>query len=176
MEGFSSDPVGQGLWAAGLEFAAVQEFRCQLYTIEPEVKVEGDRIYVGARFQLRLSNGRRVGSHLTILNGPTCLSSQRQLSPELAALWKTRLVAALEMLFELGDGPPIADQRVCTETEEGRLREVYLHRVLLECNVHKRMATVLGELRRDVILHWPSIIEKNRRGNQFHVSLDRFLD
>ena len=109
MEGFSSDPVGQGLWAAGLEFAAVQEFRCQLYTIEPEVKVEGDRIYVGARFQLRLSNGRRVGSHLTILNGPTCLSSQRQLSPELAALWKTRLVTALEMLFELGDGPPIPD-------------------------------------------------------------------
>ena len=113
MKGFSADPLGQGLWAAGLEFAAVQEFRCQLYTIEPEVKVEGDRIYVGARFQLRLSNGRRVGSHLTILNGPTCLSSQRQLSPELAALWKTRLVAALEMLFELGDGPTIADQRVC---------------------------------------------------------------
>ena len=68
MEGFSADPLGQGLWAAGLEFAAVQEFRCQLYTIEPEVKVEGDRIYVGARFQLRLSIGRRVGSRLTILN------------------------------------------------------------------------------------------------------------
>jgi len=169
MEGFFADPMGQGLWAAGLEFAAVQELRCQLYTIEPEVKVEGDRIYVGARFQLRLSNGRRVGSHLTILNGPTGLSSQRQISPDLASLWKTRLVTALEMLFELGDGPPIADQRVCTQTEQ-----VYLHRVLLECNVHKRMATLFGELRRDVILHWPSIIEKNRRGNQFHVSLDRF--
>ena len=78
-------------------------------------------------------------------------------------------MTALETLFELGDGPPIADQRVCTQTEQ-----VYLHRVLLECNVHKRMATLLGELRRDVILHWPSIIEKNRRGNQFHVSLDRF--
>ena len=169
MEGFSSDPLGQGLWAAGLEFAAVQEFRCQPYTIEPEVKVEGDRIYVGARFQLRLSNGRRVGSHLTILNGPTCLSSQRQLSPELAALWKTRLVTALEMLFELGDGPPIPDQRVHKDTGL-----VYLHTVLLLCHVQKRMANLLGGVRRDVILHWPSIIEKNRRGNQFHVSLDRF--
>jgi hypothetical protein len=169
MEGFSADPLGQGLWAAGLEFAAVQEFRCQRYTIEAEVKVEGDRIYVGARFQLRLSNGRRVGSRLTILNGTTGRSSQRQLSPERSADWKKRLVTALETLFELGDGPPIADQRVCTQTEQ-----VYLHRVLLECNVHKRMATLLGELRRDVILHWPSIIEKNRRGNQFHVSLDRF--
>ena len=68
MEGFSADPLGQGLWAVGLEFAAVQEFRCQRCTIEAEANVEGDRIYVGARFQLRLSNGRRVGSHLTILN------------------------------------------------------------------------------------------------------------
>ena len=170
MEGLSADPLGQGLWSAGLEFAAVQEFRCQRHTIEAEVKVERDRIYVGARFQLVLSNGRRVGSHLTILNGTTGRSSQRQLSPERSADWKRRLVAALDTpLFKLGDGPPIPDQRVCLQTEQR-----YLHRVLLECNVHKRMATLLGGIRRDVVLHWPSIIEKNRRGNQFHVSLDRF--
>ena len=164
MEGYTVDPLGQGLWAAGLEFAAVQEFRVRPLSIQPELKLEGDKIYFGARFQLVLSSGRRVCSHLTVING-----TRRPSSSKPSADFVGRLAKALSIHFELGDGPPIPDQRVDKQTEQK-----FLHRVLLECNVHKRMAILLAEVRRDVILLWPSIIEKNRRGAQFHVSLDRF--
>ena len=58
----SLDPMGQGLWVAGLELAAVQFLKIRLVKSLVEFKIQGSHLYLGAKFVHTLSTGTTVSA------------------------------------------------------------------------------------------------------------------
>ena len=171
----SLDPMGQGLWVAGLALAAVQFLKIRLVRNLVEFKLQGSHLYLGAKFVHTLSTGRKIWCHITVLRAKDANHEDhkhRTIPPDVHDKYVNRIVDAMcKTEVMLADCLPLSDVRI-----HSRLAIPYLHRVLLLCDVHARMPNLLAGIRKDVLAHWPHAVEKNRWGAQFHVSLDRYDD
>jgi len=170
----SLDPMGQGLWVAGLELSAVQFLKIKPVINLVEFKLQGSRLYLGAKFVHTLSSGRKIWCHLTVLNAG-CANhgdhTRETIAQDVHDKMVKRMFDAMCQNEVMFGGPPLSDVRI-----HRRLGIPYLHRVFVECNVHTRIANLFVGIRNDVLELWPHAVETSRWGAQFHVSLDRYDD
>ena len=179
-------PNGDVEAAAG-ELRQLRFFRPVASTINIKFRVECGRVYLGAKFLLRLADGRLWEGHVTLLDAkvpevfdrvrghisvvdrrPMTDRVQRRLLDRVRdALDRHPFEAAFTDVALVSMAAPATDQH-----QDDPFALECAHRALIHLHVGSNLSLALVACRATVVQQW-GLREPSRRGAQFHVSVDR---